>query len=138
MNFKWRKTRVMTFRMEDCDMDYQVIEKGGQKYIMLGSGGELVSAEQDALELVAACAEHGTNLLLICGERLSDDFLRLATGLAGAILQKFTMYGVRAASVVEDDKIKGKFKNLLAECNRGGMFRVYDNFEAAETWLLEC
>lgn len=117
-------------------MDYQVIEKNNQKYILLGQGGSPVQTEQDGLELVSACIEHGTNMMLIEDKGLSDDFMRLSTGVAGAILQKFALYNIKAAVVLDKDRAKGKFKDFLTESNRGSMFRAYTDFTEAESWLL--
>ncbi len=122
--------------MEEKEMKYELIEKHNQKYIYLNSSEELIQNEQDGLDLISYCMSHGTNLLLIQGDRLSDDFLRLRTGIAGAILQKFTLYNIRAVVVIEKEKIHGKFNELISESNQGNMFRVYSSFEEAENWLL--
>lgn len=117
-------------------MDYQVIEKNSNKYIRLNRAGDLIRAEKDGLELLSLCAENETNLLLIPAERLSDDFFRLSTGIAGAILQKFAQYGVKAAVVLDHDSVTGRFREFLTESNRGGMFRAYPGLDEAEHWLL--
>ncbi len=117
-------------------MNYQVVEKNNNKYIRLNGEGSLIQTESDGLELLSLCSEYETNLLLIPAERLSDEFFRLSTGLAGAILQKFAQYGVKAAVVLDQDNIKGRFRDFLAESNRGGIFRAYASFDEAELWLL--
>jgi len=115
-------------------MTFKVVEKSNQKYILIDSIGKSIQQEQDGLELVAICAENGTNLLLIQGERLSDDFMRLGTGIAGAILQKFTTYNIKAVAVLDSSRTKGKFKEFLSESDRGN--RACTNFADAENWLL--
>jgi hypothetical protein len=117
-------------------MNYQVVEKNNNKYIRLNHKGNPIQTENDGLELLSLCAENETNLLLIPAERLSDDFFRLSTGVAGTILQKFVQYGVRAVVVLDNDSIVGSFRDFLAESNRGGMFRAYASFDEAELWLL--
>lgn len=117
-------------------MDYQIIEKNNQRYVKLSPGGNPIQAERDALELLTLCTENGTNLLLLPEESLSDDFLHLRTGLAGAVLQKFAQYGVKAAAVLDMSRAKGRFREFLAESNRGGGFRCYESVEKAESWLL--
>jgi hypothetical protein len=117
-------------------VDYQIVEKNNNKYIRLNPVGNLIQTESDGLELISLCSEYGTNLLLIPAERLSDEFFRLSTGLAGAIVQKFVQYGVKAAIVLDQDSITGRFRDFLAESNRGNLFRAYAGFEEAETWLL--
>lgn len=121
---------------EEGNMIYKVIEKSNQKYLLLESIGRPIQSEQDGIELISICAQNGTNLLLIEGERLSEDFIRLRTGIAGAVLQKFSMYNIKAVVVLDENKIKGKFKEFLSESNSGSMFRAYTNFSDAENWLL--
>lgn len=120
----------------ETEMNYTVIEKNGGKYLLLEGEGRRVEAERDAIDLISICAESGTNLLMISSERLSDDFFRLRTGLAGAILQKFTQYGVRLAVVLGETHLQGKFVDFLAESNRGQVFNAYLGREEAERWLM--
>lgn len=117
-------------------MSYQVIEKDNMKYIQLSHSGNLICTEADALELLSACMENETNLLLIPGERFSDEFYQLSTGIAGAILQKFVLYGIKCAVVLDKDIRSGRFHDLLIESNRGNSFRLYPSMAEAESWLL--
>lgn len=117
-------------------MSYQVVEKNKIKYIRLNDTGNLICTESDASELLSVCMENETNLLLIPGERLPDEFFHLGTGIAGAILQKFVMYGVKCAVVLDKDFENGRFRDLLIESNRGNSFRMYSSIDEAEFWLL--
>lgn len=117
-------------------MPYKVIKKDNQIYLLLEAVGKPISTEQDGLELISLCAENKTNHILIQGERLSNDFLCLGTGVAGAIMQKFMLYNIKAAAVLDIDKAKSRFKEFLTESNHGNFFRAYPNFEDAENWLL--
>lgn len=121
---------------EEGNVTYKIIEKSNQKYLLLESIGRPIQSEQDGIELISICAQNGTNLLLIEGERLSDDFIRLRTGIAGAVLQKFATYNIKAVAVLGENRTKGKFKEFLSESNNGSMFRAYTNFSDAENWLL--
>lgn len=123
-------------RKKEGNVSYKVIEKSNQKYLLLESIGRRIQSEQDGIELISICAQNGTNRLLIEGERLSDDFIRLRTGIAGAVLQKFATYNIKAVAVLGENRTKGKFKEFLSESNSGSMFRAYTNFSDAENWLL--
>lgn len=127
---------VSLIMKEEGNVTYKVIEKNNQKYLLLESIGRPIQSEQDGIELISICAQNGTNLLLIEGERLSDDFIRLRTGIAGAVLQKFATYNIKAVAVLGENRTKGKFKEFLSESNNGSMFRAYTNFSDAENWLL--
>ena len=121
---------------ESEKMTYRIIEKNNQRYILLDPAGKSIQTEQEAIQLFTICLENNTNLLLIYGERLSDDFLRLRTGMAGVALQKFETYGIKAAAIIDEKRTKVKFKEFLNESNRGRVFRSFNNFDEAENWLL--
>lgn len=119
-------------------MNYSVIEKNNQKYILCASAETPISKEQDALDLIGIGFGHEINRLLILREALAEEFFDLKTGLAGNILQKLINYQIKTALVITDSqKIKGRFKEFLAEANKGNSFRVFDNREAAEKWLID-
>lgn len=118
-------------------MKYKLIERNNKKYIECNSAETLLRSEQDVLDLIVACSENNTHLLMLHSEVLSDDFFKLRTGMAGQVLQKFINYQVKVAVVLtREQKIKGKFKELIAESNRGNDFRVFINIPEAENWLL--
>lgn len=117
-------------------MNYQVIVNDNQKYIRLNDSGSLIRTEAEALELLSACSEHETDLLLIPGIRLSEEFFQLRTGIAGAILQKFALYRIKCAVVLNQDVEQGRFREFLIESNKGNSFRFYASVSEAEAWLL--
>ncbi|HML48183.1 MAG TPA: DUF4180 domain-containing protein [Clostridia bacterium] len=116
-------------------MEYTAVHKDGQTYVTV-TGGQIAS-ERDGIALVSACAEHGTNLLMLPAACLSDDFLRLSTRVAGEVLQKLVNYNIKAAAVFDAGQTGPRFREFLLETNRGQAFRVYPNMEDAEKWLLE-
>lgn len=118
------------------EMNYEMIEKNNQRYLWLDMAGKKIETEQDGMELLTLCMENSTNLLLIHGDRLSDDFLRLGTGLAGAVLQKFVQYHIKSAAIIDESRTKGKFQEFLTESNKGHFFRSFNEWEMAEQWLL--
>lgn len=117
-------------------MEYQVKEVQCRRYLWLPPAGELIQTQQDGLDMISACFQEDAALLMISGERLSPDFGKLATGLAGAVLEKLGQYHIKTVLVLDPDQAKGKFAEFLAEANRGRMFRAYPTLEEAERWLL--
>jgi len=118
-------------------MYYKVIEKNNSRYIECDSAEAPLRSEQDALDLIGACFENETSLVILHAGMLSDDFLNLRTGLAGQILQKLINYHIKAAAVIaHGPEIQGRFKELLAESNKGNDFRVFGSTADAESWLL--
>lgn len=119
-------------------MNYKLVENQNVKYIEVFSCETPVGTEQDALELVALCGENDTNLLMIHYEALSGDFFKLKTGVAGAVLQKFTNYSVKAAIIIPDQSGFGsRFKELISEANKGNQYRVFVSGMEAENWFLK-
>jgi PadR family transcriptional regulator AphA len=116
---------------------YRVIEKNKQKYIDVTSTELCVQREGDIMDLIAACGENNTSRLLLHDKALPDGFFDLKTGLAGQVLQKLINYHVKTALIISNEqRIQGRFKELLIESNRGNDFRVFTNISDAEKWLL--
>jgi hypothetical protein len=97
-----------------------------------------LQSEQDALDLVAACGEHGAPRLLLHAGNLSPDFYRLSTRLAGDILLKFSNYHIKAAAVLTPELVgDSKFSEFVLETNRGSGFRVFYERQTALEWLVD-
>jgi hypothetical protein len=99
-------------------------------------GGGLLDSEAAALDLVAACGEAGSHRVLIGAANLPAIFYDLKTGLAGAVLQRFVIYQVRAAFVVPSERLNaGRFGEMVLESNRGRQFHFAVDETAASAWL---
>ncbi len=118
-------------------METQQITTGGTCYIECIPSEWRLAGEREALDLVAACVEKGSNRLMLHAESLTEDFYRLRTRLAGDILQKFINYHIRVAAILPLDLVnQGRFREMVLEANRGNQFRVFQNREQAEQWLI--
>jgi PadR family transcriptional regulator, regulatory protein AphA len=106
-------------------MNYSVVTIGDKKYV------ECVSSE------IQLMSDHDTGLLMIHGEVLSEDFFKLSTGVAGAMLQKLVNYQVRTAVIISDELAsRGRFGEMVLESNKGSHFRFFSTKEEAENWLI--
>lgn len=122
---------------EKRNLNYQIVETNNKKYVELFTAVSPLSTENDALELVALCGENDTNLLIINHQALAEDFFRLKTGTAGRILQKLINYQLKTAFIIPNELVeKGKFRELAAEAENSRHFRIFENKEEAENWLL--
>lgn len=131
------KTEIGGYTEEAKKMHFEVMEKDGQIYLKVASSEAPLQSEEDVLDLIGGCYEHNTSLIMLQAEALSDEFFELKTGLAGKVLQKFMNYQVKAALIIPNEQtIKGKFKELIAESKKGNRFRVFSNLKEAELWLL--
>lgn len=119
-------------------MKFKTREINGKKYIELISTTKPIREENDALDLIALSWENDTKAFMIDHLALSEDFFKLKTKIAGNIIQKFINYGVKAAVIVPAESIlKGRFKEMATEINKGNHFRLYESREEAEKWLLQ-
>ncbi|MEN4013592.1 MAG: DUF4180 domain-containing protein [Chloroflexota bacterium] len=117
-------------------METQPIRIGETVIVETVPGSGFMQSEADALDLVAACSEHGAERLLLHAENLSDAFFDLKSGLAGAALLKFSNYWLRVAAVIPAGRIgHGRFAEFAAETNTGRQFRIFNQRQAALDWL---
>jgi PadR family transcriptional regulator AphA len=117
-------------------MNYQIMETEGKRYLYVISKDSLIKSEQDAHDIISLCLEHNTDTVLLEGDSFSNDFVKLRTGLAGAVLQKFTNY-IKVAAVIKDGQsFPVRFKEMVSELNSGNTFRIFTRMEDALSWLL--
>jgi hypothetical protein len=84
--------------------------------------GPPFAGSQDAVTLIGEARSQGGSLVVIPTARLSPDFFRLRTGIAGDLLQKFVNYQVRVAILGNiDDQIAASvaLRDFVRESNRG-------------------
>ncbi|HYU31592.1 MAG TPA: DUF4180 domain-containing protein [Thermoanaerobaculia bacterium] len=90
----------------------------------------------DAVDLVTACIEHRSRLLLLEPQAFADSFFDLRTGIAGEVVQKLQSYGTRTAAVFPADReYPERFKEFLVEAKRGWAFRAFTSRSDALDWL---
>lgn len=97
-----------------------VLELNGAR--LLVADGLPLKSENDALELVAAAREADAGWVVVNTLQLDESFFRLATGSAGAIVQKFVNYGLRLVLIGEVCGHIGSsnaFRDFIREANRG-------------------
>lgn len=85
--------------------------------------GPVIASEQDALEALGATYGSEAEILAVTVDRLSPDFFRLRSGLAGAVLQKWRNYGFRVAIVGDISRWTEQseaLRDFVRESNRGG------------------
>lgn len=141
MDLEWiqdlRKELCVDIEKGGKTMNLELVNVNGKTYLSVVSPQGALKTEQDALELIAACSENETNLVLFQPQTISDDFFKLKTGLAGTVLQKLVTYRIKAAVIISDEQqIRGKFKELLTESKKGNNFMVFYDIEEAQKWLL--
>jgi hypothetical protein len=116
-------------------MRSEAFSSNGRTYLAVVEGQ--VTSEDDALELVSACASHDTNLLLLPQEAISKEFTWLSTRVAGLVLGKLANYKVRTAAMFDFAQAEGAFVDFLVEARTGSDFRAFADQSEAVAWLTE-
>lgn len=103
-------------------MTGQVTDIGALRAFVWDAEGPLLATSRDASDLVGEAFSAEARLVVVPVERLSDDFLRLSSGLAGEVLQKFVNYGLKIAilgDVSAASAASGPLRDFIYESNRG-------------------
>lgn len=119
-------------------MEVEVVKRGDKKYLAGLAGKKLIQVEDDVTQLLGLCYENDTNRLLLYAENFSSQFFDLSSGEAGMILGEFSIYSVKVAAVLSLDDVahSHKFEEMAMEANRGNQFRIFNELQQAEQWLL--
>ncbi|MCX4878400.1 MULTISPECIES: DUF4180 domain-containing protein [unclassified Streptomyces] len=91
-------------------------------------GGPPLDGERAALDLIGDAMGHDAELVVLPVERVADEFFRLSSGIAGAVMQKFVNYRVRLAVV-------GDISRLVADSTALRDF-VHETNQGAHIWFL--
>jgi predicted pyridoxine 5'-phosphate oxidase superfamily flavin-nucleotide-binding protein len=96
--------------------------------------GPLASFDPPAV--VRGCIENGKRSLLLDVDALPPSFFDLSSGVAGELLHRLGLYGIRLASVVPDPSVhSAPFQSFLLETNRGRQARFFPTRREAVEWL---
>lgn len=84
--------------------------------------GGVLRTEADALDVIGSLFGTGTDVVAVPADLLAPEFFDLRTGLAGAVMQKFTQYGFVLAVLgdlsAHTDRSTA-LRSLVHESNRG-------------------
>ena len=113
-------------------------ELAGLSLVVLDEDGETLASEQGALDILGEVYGHEADMIVVPVSRLPDAFFRLSTGLAGAVMQKFTNYQLRVAFVGDFSAHIGRSKplrDLVRETNKRKQIVFAANEAELETIL---
>jgi hypothetical protein len=116
---------------------YVAIQSQSEKPLMAScSSIQFIRTAQDFLELLALGMEHESNLFMLDDFNFVPEFYDLKTGLAGEVLQKLSNYSARLAIVGTFDIVTSvRFRELMAESNKGSEVHFAQSRDEAITWL---
>ncbi|ATB39974.1 hypothetical protein CYFUS_005422 [Cystobacter fuscus] len=111
-------------------MTAQTFELNGVRVLELPAEGPRL---REALDLISLASEHQADLVAIPVGRLDEAFFKLASGVAGELVQKFVNYRLRlailgdiSAQVAESNALRG----FVIEANRGHQLWFLEDREA--------
>lgn len=100
-------------------------------------GRSIFSAADDIDRVLEACFGADCGAALLYAENLPPEFFDVSSGVAGVMLQKLRLYGVRLAVVRarEGGAVSSRFGELAAEEQRRRDFGVFASRAEARAWL---
>jgi hypothetical protein len=90
----------------------------GTRIHRLPLDGPPLADEESALAIIGDTLAAGADVVVVPVARLSPEFLRLRTGVAGAVVQKFVNYRLRLV-IVGEVAADGALADWIREANGG-------------------
>ncbi|MFF3463743.1 DUF4180 domain-containing protein [Streptomyces sp. NPDC001984] len=100
--------------------------------------GPLLDSESTALELIGDAIGRDAQLVAVPVERIADEFFRLRSGVAGAVVQKFANYRLRLAvlgDISAHVSASEALRDFVYEANRGDQLWFLADSDALEERL---
>ncbi|WP_031487927.1 DUF4180 domain-containing protein [Streptomyces bicolor] len=100
--------------------------------------GPPLDGESAALELIGDAFGQDAGLVAVPVERVPDEFFRLRSGVAGAVMQKFANYRVRLAVVGDISPHIAEstaLRDFVHETNNGGHIWFVPTYDALDAKL---
>jgi hypothetical protein len=114
-------------------MSERSYEAHGIRVLECATEGKKLQNDRDAVELIGEAMNIGARLVVVPVERISEDFFRLRTRIAGEIVQKFVQYRRHLAIVGDIAPYVAEssaFAAFVNEANRGDdLWFVADHVE---------
>ncbi|WP_053849955.1 DUF4180 domain-containing protein [Streptomyces sp. NRRL B-24085] len=100
-----------------------LVHRGGVNVLHCAPDGPPLDGERAALDLIGDAMGRDAQVVAVPVDRVPEEFFRLRSGVAGAVMQKFVTYRVRLAVVGDvsrhlDDSTA--LRDFVHETNQGG------------------
>jgi hypothetical protein len=119
-------------------MSGSFIQLGGIQLYDVSENGPELRTGQDAVDLMSAASERRASWIAIPVARLGEEFFELRTRIAGAIAQKFAIYGAKVAVVGDISSrvaMSHSLASFVAEANRGESLWFVESHQELEDRL---
>jgi|SRR5690348_13263729 len=121
------------------DMTSLTHDLNGIRILELDRSGPPIGSERDAVDLISQAAENKAGIVALPSERMATAFFELKTRVAGEMIQKFSIYGVRVAIVGDVSAAmtsSSAFRDFVRESNRGNIIWFVADLEMLKLRLL--
>lgn len=116
-------------------MNYTVVNTNGKSYLHLLPGWQ-ITGYHDVIDIIQACGENSVDRILVEADNLPETFYDLRTGLAGVILDRLSVYKVRAGFLVPAEWLTScRFAEMALEANRGFEYHYSTDRNEIIQWL---
>lgn len=103
-------------------MALRIFEANAEKIAEVVSEDITINDVRNALDLMSDADYNGARRIILYEHNLDPTFFDLSTGMAGEVLQKFAIYGVKLAIVGGFEKYESKsLRAFMIESNRSGL-----------------
>ncbi|MFE9441891.1 DUF4180 domain-containing protein [Streptomyces sp. NPDC006602] len=116
----------------------EVVPLHGVGVLRCAPDGPPLDGENAALDLIGDAMGRDAQIVAVPTERVADEFFRLRSGVAGAVMQKFVNYRLRLAVVGDVSRhVAGStaLRDFVHETNQGGHIWFLPDFEALDEKL---
>ncbi|MBT1155492.1 DUF4180 domain-containing protein [Aminobacter anthyllidis] len=110
----------------------QIVEIGKSRVLSFSQSGSVLRTPADANDFISEAWSNEADFLAIPVERLGPDFLKLSTGVAGEVFQKFVNYGLGCAIVGDVTQAldgSGALRDFVRETNKGKSIWFVPDFD---------
>lgn len=110
----------------------------GARILICSPDGAVIRGEHEALDLVGETYGQDVTWVALPVARLTDDFFRLRTRVAGDIVQKFVNYRLRVAivgDITHHLEVGEALRDFVRESNRGSHLWFVPDIDALRARL---
>lgn len=122
-------------------MNGRILDFAGVRVFLCAADGPVMANDRDAADVLGELFGTDVRMIAIPLERLTPDFLKLRSRLAGEILQKFVNYRFRVAilgDIAAAVEASDALRDFVRESNRGEMIWFVPDLAALEQKLMVC
>ncbi len=121
----------------DTEKSFSFVINKEFDYVEILTSLKKLEHEKDAITIIRICVENQVSSIIIHDGALSDAFLNLGTGIASQILQKFTMYNIKTALIVDKKRTNDQFSMMANKLKLASSTRVFDTEDEAKNWIVK-